>query len=193
MATAIPDQKVDGTQEFLTLGYSNWTICGLLNSFCSKVFPPSYLSCWELPFLITAERGRKEGAGAENGGKGNPPNVNETQGFLTLGHLNWTNCSLLGSLCHKNVPSLYLSWWELPFLITAERGRKEGAGAENGGKGNPPNVNETQGFLTLGHLNWTNCSLLSALHHKNVPPLYLSCWELPFLITAERGKKEGEG
>ena len=28
------------------------------------------------------------------------------------------------------------------------------------GKGIPPKVNETQGFLTLGHSNWTICSLI---------------------------------
>ena len=59
------------------------------------------------------------------------------------------------------------------------RGRaREGAGAENRGemgqrrdavcaksrkwgKGNHPKVNEIQGFLYLGHSNWTICSLLS--------------------------------
>ena len=59
--------KVDETQGFLYLGLSNWTICSLWNWLCSKKCPPFYFSYWEVQFLITPERGRKEGAGAENG------------------------------------------------------------------------------------------------------------------------------
>ena len=59
------------------------------------MFPPFYPSYWEVQFLITPERRRKEGAGAENGEK-ESPKVNETQGYLTLGHSNWTIYNLLG-------------------------------------------------------------------------------------------------
>ena len=34
------------------------------------MFPPIYLSYWEVQFLITPERGRKEGASTEYGEKG---------------------------------------------------------------------------------------------------------------------------
>ena len=61
-------------------------------------------------------------------GKGKLPKVNETLGFQTQGHENWTIWSLLNWFCSKN----NLSYWELQFLIIPERGRKEGAGAENG-------------------------------------------------------------
>ena len=108
-------------------------------------------------------REKKEGAGAENGengitqkwmkhrafwpwgsqigpfetwkwGKRNHPKVNETQGFLILEHSNWTICSLLGWFSSKIVSPFYRSYWEVQFLITPERGSKEGAGAENGEK-----------------------------------------------------------
>ena len=36
-------------------------------------------------------------------GKGNYLKVNETQWYLTLGHSNWTNCSLFYWFCSKNV------------------------------------------------------------------------------------------
>ena len=59
-------------------------------------------------------------------GKGNSSKVNETQGFLTLGHSNWIICSLLSWFCSKNFQPSWLSYWEVQFLITPERGRKEG-------------------------------------------------------------------
>ena len=37
-----------------------------------------------------------------------------------------------------------------------------------------PKVNETQGFLTLGHSNCTICRLLSWFCSKKCPPFYLS-------------------
>ena len=93
---------------------------------------PSY---WGSHFLFPLiERGKKEGAGAENGKKGNHPKMDDTQGFLHLGHSNWTICSLLSWVSSKKFPFVYLSYWGLPFLITPER-RKEGTGAENEEKG----------------------------------------------------------
>ena len=64
-----PIQLVFGpeTDWFLTLGYSNWTICNLLKKFCPKMFPPFNPASHNKSFLITPERGRKEGTGAENG------------------------------------------------------------------------------------------------------------------------------
>ena len=92
---------VNETQGFVTLGYSNWTICSLLSWFCAKSFPPFYPAPHNKPFLITPERARNEQSGAE---KGNSPKVNETQGFPSLGHSNWTICSLLSWFWPKIVP-----------------------------------------------------------------------------------------
>ena len=143
--------KVNETQGFLNLVYSNWNICGLLNWFYFKTFPPFYPASHNKPFLITPKRGREEGPGAKNGkrgnlqkwmrhrgfwpwgiqigpfetwkwGKRNHPKVNETQGFLTLGHSNWTICSLLSWFCPKFCPPFYSSYWEVQFLITPETG-----------------------------------------------------------------------
>ena len=54
-------------------------------------------------------------------GKGNSSKVNETQGFLTLGHSNWTICSLLNCFCTNQIPPFH----NKPFLITPEEGRME--------------------------------------------------------------------
>ena len=94
-------------------------------------------------------------------GKRESSKVNETQGFLTLGH----------SICkHLKLAMLVLSQHFSSFLplilggpipyhpkLQREKGRKE-QGLKMG-KGKSPKVNETQGFLTLGHSNWTICSL----------------------------------
>ena len=59
-----PIQLVFGpeTDWFLTLGYSNWTICNLLKKFCPKMFPPFNPASHNKPFLITPERQKKEAA-----------------------------------------------------------------------------------------------------------------------------------
>ena len=36
------EPKMNETKGFLTLGYSNWTICSLLTGVCSKKNPPFY-------------------------------------------------------------------------------------------------------------------------------------------------------
>ena len=89
------------TQGFLTLGHSNWTICNLLNWFCSRIFPaftqPPIINHF---FLPQREEGMKMG-------KRNSPKVNEIQGFLTLGHSNWTICRLLSWFCSNFSPPFY--------------------------------------------------------------------------------------
>ena len=109
------------TKGFLIPGRSNWTICSLLSRFCSKSFPTSLY--WGVQFLITLEPKMRKGIHST---------VNETQGFLYLGHSNWTICSLLRWFCTKYFPLSYLSYWEVQFHITPERGREEGAGAKDG-------------------------------------------------------------
>ena len=59
--------KVNETQEFLTLGHSNWTNCFLLDCFVPQISPPFYPDPHNKPFLYTAEAGKKEGEGPENG------------------------------------------------------------------------------------------------------------------------------
>ena len=61
-------------------------------------------------------------------GKGNSSKVNETQVLMTLGHSNWTACR---TDVIKKIP-FYPASHNKQFLITPERGRKEGAGAEHG-------------------------------------------------------------
>ena len=91
---------------------------------------------FSLPYIINhfllpqREEGRK-GQGLKRG-HGNSRKVNETQGFLTLGHSNWTICSLLSWFCSIKFPTFSLSFWGVQFLITPGRGRKEAAGAEMG-------------------------------------------------------------
>ena len=58
-------------------------------------------------------------------GKGNSSKVNEILGFVTLGHSNWTIWSLITG-------NIRLASHSNPILFTAERGEKEGTGAENG-------------------------------------------------------------
>ena len=141
--------KVDETQGFLTLGHSNWTIFSLLNQFCFKKIPTSYPASNNKPFLYTVQRRRKEGAGAENG-KGNFPKVNDTKRCMTLGHLNWTIYSLLSRFCHKKLPPFCPASHNNPILYTAEKGREEGAGAEDR---NWEFIKS--GRVTLEHWNWT--------------------------------------
>ena len=110
------------TQGFLTMGHSNWTICSLLNWFCSKEFPPIYLLYWERPFLITPERGRSRGWKWK---KRNSLKVDETQGFLTLGHSNWTICSLLNWFCSKKFPPFCHLYWEVHFFFYPRERERE--------------------------------------------------------------------
>ena len=130
-----------------------------------------------LPFILGAPisyypRERKKGRiRGWKWGKGNHPKVNETEGFLTLEHSNWTICSLLIWFCSKEFPPFYQASHNNPFLIIPERGSKEAAGAENG-KVNSPKVNDTKGCVTSGHSNWTICSLWNQFYFvpKKCPP-----------------------
>ena len=58
--------KVNDTKGFLTLRHSNWTICNLFSSFCSKIFP-----LFTQPPIINnfffMGRKKREAAGPENG------------------------------------------------------------------------------------------------------------------------------
>ena len=69
--------------------------------------------------------------------------ADDTKGWVTLGHSNWTICNLLNWSCSKKFPPFYPASHNKQFPITPERGREEGTGAENGkfAKGNSPKVN----------------------------------------------------
>ena len=62
-------------------------------------------------------------------GKGNPPSIDETEGFQCLGHSNWTICSPLSLFCSENFQLFHL-YIERPILIypwqrRAENGKRE--------------------------------------------------------------------
>ena len=125
--------------------------------------------------------------------KGIHSKVIETQGSLTFGHSNWTISSLLSWFCSKNFKPFFPAPHNKPFHITPQRGGKEGSGAENGEKGNHPKVNETHGFLTQRHSNWTIYSLLSWFHCKQFPPFYPAPHNKPFLLFLREEGGKGRG
>ena len=122
---------------------------GVSSSFSTAGFPISYyLSWWKRIKACCIKTGLKIG-------KGNSPKVNETQGFLSLGHSRWTTCGLLNWFCPIKCPPFCHASHNKPFLYYGEA-----AGAENW-NGNSKKINETQGFMTLGHSNWTIWNLFS--------------------------------
>ena len=52
---------MDDTKGFVTLGNSNWTICGLINWYCSQNLPSFYRVSHNKPFLIVVLQGKEEG------------------------------------------------------------------------------------------------------------------------------------
>ena len=174
--------KVNDTQGFLTLGQSNWTICSLFNSFCSKKFPPFFPAPHNEPIFITPERGRSKG-------------------------WNWEKWTLQKWTRHVSDPwaiqpdhlqpfklilfqNIYTSPIMNQFLLHQERGREEGAGAEIG-KRELSTIEWDTGFLTLGQSNWTICSLLNSFCSKIFPPFYPAPHNEPILINPERGRSRG--
>ena len=77
-------------------------------------------------------------ANSRKWGKGIHPKVNEIQGFLSLGHSNWTICSLLSRFCSKIFPLFRSLYWGSLFLLPQ---REENWKLE---KGIRPKVNGTQ-------------------------------------------------
>ena len=152
---------------------------------CQAYFCPK---CFHLlPFILRGPisnypRERKEGRKVA---KRNLPKVNETQGFLYLGQSNWTICSLLSWFDPKNFPHFSPALHNKPFLITPERRRKEGAGAENGEKGITRNwkrnrVSDLWAFK-LDHLQPVKLILF-----KDISTFYQPPHNKPFRITPER-------
>ena len=154
--------KVNDTKGFLTLGHSNWNICGLLTWFRSANFSPFYPASHNKPFPaiqdFPTERRKLDGVSCVRspfvllwyGGKGNSLKVNETKVFPTLGHSNWTIFSLFTGFCSKKF-HLFTQPPIINIFLLPKRceGRKE-QGLKMG-KDNSPKGNETQRFMTLGH------------------------------------------
>ena len=113
--------------------------------------------------------------------KGIHPKVDETRGFLYLGHSNWTIWSLLSWFRLQIIPSSWSSYWGVgsPISYYPREWKWE--------KGIHPKLDETQGFLYLGHSNWTICSLLSWFCHTHFPSSWSLYWGVQFLITPESG------
>ena len=68
--------------------------------------------------------------------------MDETQGFLYLGHSNWTIYSLLSWFCHKYFPTSSSLYWGSHFLLP-QRG-------ENENKGFTLKCVKHRGFCTMG-------------------------------------------
>ena len=103
--------------------------------------------------------------------KGNSPNLDETEGFQSLAHLNWSVCSFLSKFCSDNflfVSPLY--WKANSYYPRVPRGlilRKEILPTSQ--------MYETEGFQCLVQSDWTICSPLSQFCSDNfwfVSPLY---------------------
>ena len=110
--------------------------------------------------------------------RNNPtPELNDTKGFECLGHLNWTICSPLSPFCSGNFQFFSPLYWEANSyyprgLIVRKRS-------------NPtPELNDTQGFECLRHLNIIICSPLSPFcsGYFQFFHLYIG---MPILITPE--------
>ena len=124
-----------------------------------KKIPPFLPAFHNKLFLITAERRGKEGAGAENwkreffkSGRNQGLCV---PGAFKLDHLQPVKLILLQKKVHLFTQPPIINHF---LLVQREEGRKE-QGLKIG-KGNSSKVDETKGCVTLGHSNWTICSLL---------------------------------
>ena len=104
-------------------------------------------ACWAylVPkfFYLFRKKGRSRGRNWENV---RSPKKNEIQGFLTLGHSNWTIC-LFSWFCSKKIYLLNFHTGRTNFLLPQ---REEGAMAENGGKGITQKWMRLRGFLPWG-------------------------------------------
>ena len=175
---------MDETQGFLYLGHSNWTICSLLSWFCLQIFPSSWSLYWGVQFLITPESEVK---------KKDSPKTGRDTGVSVFGAFKLDHLKPVKLLMCQNISRF------LTFILGAPisyypRERKRGSSMGwKWEKGIHPKVNETQGFQYLGYSNWTICSLLSWFCSNIFPPSWPLYWGLPFLITPERGWKEGAG
>ena len=170
------DLETDQTQGFQYLGHSNWTICSRLSWFCPKTFP--------LPDLYTLYPRELKMRRRES------PKSGWHTGVSVSGRSNWTICSLLRWFCGKKFPSLYLSYWGLLFLITAERGRKETAGDENGKMG------ITQKWMTSkGFSMWSIRTGLFAACWTDFVPKFFHLFSQPPIINQfllpQRGRSRG--
>ena len=141
---------MDETQGFLYLRHSNWTICSQKSWFCSKNLPPFYPAPHNIPISFIP-RERKEGSSRGNKYEyGILPKQMKHRGFCTLGVQTGPFAACEADFVSKNLHFIYPSYWEVQFIITPERERKETAGAGNGKKGFTQKWMRHRGFCTWG-------------------------------------------
>ena len=124
------DPKVNKTMGSMTLGLSNWTICSLQNPFCVSKFPLFQKSDAAFPFSCIQGKGHSK----------MDPNVSETMGSMTMGHSNWTICSLQNLFCVGKFPLFQKPDAAYPFSCMQGKGHSK----------IDPKVSETMGSMTWG-------------------------------------------
>ena len=140
--------KVKETPGFWYLGHSNCTICSLLSWFCSQIFPPSWSLYWGVQFLISPERGARNE-------KGDSLENECNTGVLVPGAFKLDHFQPVELILFQNY-SIFLTFILGGQISYYSRERKKGGRRGwKWEKGNHPKVNEKQGFLYLGHSNWT--------------------------------------
>ena len=115
------------------------------------------------PILITPEGQYWE--------KGNfsTPKLDETEGFLCLGHSNWTICRLLSHFCCQTFTISSFSYWK------ANSYYPRGLIMEKWNFPNPK-TEWDRGVCVPGLSNWTICSPFSPFCSKNFPSFSPSYW-----------------
>ena len=126
------------------------------------------------PILITPERGRKEAAEAGNGERGNHhPKVNGTQGFLSLGHSNWTICRLLSWFCSNNFPLSWPLYWGSHFIFPQREEERKQQRLEMGKRESPKSEWDTWVSVPVAFkLDHLQPVKLIFFHHFFVPPSF---------------------
>ena len=138
------------------LEHLNRTNCYLLSRFWSKKFWPFQLSFWEVQFLITPERRRKEGAGAEKGKKGITQKWLRHSGFCTWGNQIGTFNACWADFVQKNVNlfSFHSAWSN--FLLPQRGEERKEQGQKRGKRESPKSEWDTVvsvlGAIKLEHL-----------------------------------------
>ena len=86
--------------------------------------------------------------------KGSPQltsKVNETKGCMTMGHSNWTICSPWTQFLQYEFHFINRPHAAFPFSCIQWNGHHSDHTMY-------PKVNDTKGYMTLGHSNWTICN-----------------------------------
>ena len=108
--------------------------------------------------------------------------MDETQGFLYLGHSNWTICSLLRIFGSKMFPPSNSLRGGVEILLPQSWKWEKWVHRI---------MDESQWFLSSGHSNWTFCSLWSGFCSKMFPPSRSVYWRVQFLLPQRRKREKG--